>query len=74
MSMSKDLFMEAQEALFEEKQAELVAGGMSEEEADEVAAEWVESNAGCDQAMDRSRDMMADKIDHVRQLRKDGML
>ena len=61
--MSKEHFMTAHDALIEEY---LKA---------HPEAEWHDAyEATADGAWDRMRDTLADRADHLRQLRKDGMI
>ena len=61
--MSKEHFMTAHDALVEE---------YLDAHPD---AEWAEAyDVTADGAWDRLRDNLADRADHLRQLRKDGML
>lgn len=63
--MSKELFMACHEALVEEY--------LDENSLDD--GHWHEAyEATADKAYDRMRDVLADRIDHYRQLRKEGLL
>lgn len=61
--MSKELFMSAHEELIDEYLER------------NPAADWEQAyNATADAAYDRMQSNLADKIDQVRQLRKEGLL
>lgn len=74
MGLGKDMFIAAQEELYHECFEALIADGVNEDDADEQAAEWVDSREGCDRAETRAGDNLGDMIDHAMDLRKEGLL
>ena len=70
----KELYIEAHEELIEQRMAdwEEAHPNATDEEWGNAEARFYDSTA--DAAYGQMQDKLADKIDHVRQMRKDGMI